>query len=62
MKTIEQAIIDKKRMTDKIAEAIREFEEVYGPNSVGNIHIHRWNGSNSAFGRVVDIRADVVLC
>lgn len=62
MKTVEQAKADKKVMTDKIAEAIRAFEDEYGYDVVRGFQIERWNGSNNAFGKVVVIHATVELC
>lgn len=61
MNTIEQAKADKAKMTDKIKDAILEFEAVYGENSVQSLRIKRWNGSNEAFGKVGSIESDIRL-
>lgn len=61
MKTIDQAKRDKQHMAESIAEIIRDFEAVYGEDSVRSIRIERWNGSNNAFGQVSAIHVDVTL-
>lgn len=38
----------------KITALLIEFEEEFGGNVVEEIRIIRWNGSNNAFGDVID--------
>lgn len=61
MKTLDQAIADKKEMSDRILKAVQAFEEVYGDDVVLSIRVRRRNGSTSTWGKASSIDVEVCL-
>lgn len=57
--TIEKLKQDKKQLESSIKDLINEFEKTYGQNTVNSISLARWNGSNSAFGKVSEVHTNI---
>ena len=58
---VTQLVQGKQKLEKQIAALLIEFEEDYALNSLSNIRITRWNGSNNAWGKIVEVQIQLTL-